>query len=93
MQCQSACASRGGEGAGTEAVLDRKRSQLGEHCCIWIRGQRSLKQTRVRRTAFEVLLLGVFPVEGFVGHHTVRTSGGMFDMWGLAVRARTVRSA
>ena len=59
---------------------------------IRFRWQPSLKQTRVRRTAFEILLLGVFPTRGFDGHHTVRTSGGMFDMWGLAARARTVRS-
>ena len=26
-------ASRGGKGAGTEAVFDWKRSQRGEHCC------------------------------------------------------------
>ena len=31
-------------------------------------------------------------MEGFVGHRTVRTSGGMFHMWGLGARARTVRS-
>ena len=73
-------------------MFDRKRSQLGEHCCDWIRGQRSLKHSRVRRTAFEVLLLGMFPPKGFDGHHTVRTSGGMFHMWSLAARARTVRS-
>ena len=91
-QCQSACASRGGEGAVTEAVFDRKRSQPGEHCWHWIPGQRSLEHSRVRRTAFEVPLLGVFPARGFDGHHAVRTSGGMFCMWGLASRARTVRS-
>ena len=42
--------------------------------------------------AFEVLLLGVVGARGFVGHHTVRTSGGMFHMWSLAARARTVQS-
>ena len=73
-------------------MFDRKRYQFGEHCCHWIRGQRSLKHSRVRRTAFEVLLLGVFPARGFDGHHTLRTSGGMFRMQIIAARARTVRS-
>ena len=42
---------------------------------------------RLAHLAFEVLLLGVFPARGFDGHHTVRTSGGMFRMRSLAARA------